>query len=353
MKTSILLMAAAAVLLPAPALAAVNLADGLNAMRELNLITLGDRNGSSEVEGKAYIGGALTGSIQVTQKTNNNGHGYVAGDYADLTVGGNAETWSAGSAVTGASTLVRIGGNSTGQATMNLAGGKTGHVDVGGTFNSGGFNPNSSKTVSTNVAGLATSIQSTTDQLAANLTGLSQALKALPGTAITDMNSALTFGSGGYTVFTMTDAQFNAPNVDFDKLFANFTATTDETIIINMLGTSFTELGNLNTTAINQKVIWNFADATSISLKGWHGSILAPNATLSNSSAIEGSVVTQIFNQSGEVHLGTYDGTSTFLQTPPPPAVPEPATWAMMLAGFGAVGSMVRRRRRLERLAAA
>ena len=31
--------------------------------------------------------------------------------------------------------------------------------------------------------------------------------------------------------------------------------------------------------------------------------------------------------------------------TPPPPVVPEPATWLMMLAGFGAVGAMLRRRR--------
>ena len=28
-----------------------------------------------------------------------------------------------------------------------------------------------------------------------------------------------------------------------------------------------------------------------------------------------------------------------------PMAVPEPATWAMMIIGFGAVGSMIRRRR--------
>ena len=32
-------------------------------------------------------------------------------------------------------------------------------------------------------------------------------------------------------------------------------------------------------------------------------------------------------------------------QTPPPPQVPEPATWAMMLLGFGATGFAMRRRR--------
>lgn len=33
---------------------------------------------------------------------------------------------------------------------------------------------------------------------------------------------------------------------------------------------------------------------------------------------------------------------------PPPPSVPEPATWAMMLVGFGAAGTALRRSRRKE-----
>lgn len=35
---------------------------------------------------------------------------------------------------------------------------------------------------------------------------------------------------------------------------------------------------------------------------------------------------------------------SSFTVTPAAPAVPEPATWAMMVAGFGFVGSVLRRR---------
>ena len=41
---------------------------------------------------------------------------------------------------------------------------------------------------------------------------------------------------------------------------------------------------------------------------------------------------------------GSYSGTLAFA---PSAAVPEPATWAMMIIGFGAAGTMVRNRRKL------
>lgn len=48
-----------------------------------------------------------------------------------------------------------------------------------------------------------------------------------------------------------------------------------------------------------------------------------------------------IIEISGYSHgAGSYGGQATFL-----PAVPEPATWAMMIAGFGLVGAGMRRRR--------
>lgn len=46
--------------------------------------------------------------------------------------------------------------------------------------------------------------------------------------------------------------------------------------------------------------------------------------------------------------IGATNGASSAIgrQTTPPPSVPEPATWAMMLFGFGAAGMLMRRNRR-------
>lgn len=55
-----------------------------------------------------------------------------------------------------------------------------------------------------------------------------------------------------------------------------------------------------------------------------------------------GGLNTFTFNKAGLSNARLY---STGRYTPPP-AVPEPATWAMMIVGFGAVGGSIRFRRR-------
>lgn len=96
----------------------------------------------------------------------------------------------------------------------------------------------------------------------------------------------------------------------------------------------------------NQSVFWNFYEATSISFTTmFNGSVLAPYATISNTTPIEGSVAVLAFNQGGEVHLGTFAGAAPFLTAEPIAGdVPEPASWVMLIAGFGLVGAVLRRR---------
>lgn len=50
----------------------------------------------------------------------------------------------------------------------------------------------------------------------------------------------------------------------------------------------------------------------------------------------------------GDLTFGHLTGITSIVRPslpPPPPSVPEPASWAMMLAGFGAIGATMRRRR--------
>jgi hypothetical protein len=52
------------------------------------------------------------------------------------------------------------------------------------------------------------------------------------------------------------------------------------------------------------------------------------------------------YSQSNVTYAGIEDRILPPPPPPPMPGVPEPATWAMMLIGFGAMGTMLRRRRR-------
>ena len=56
-----------------------------------------------------------------------------------------------------------------------------------------------------------------------------------------------------------------------------------------------------------------------------------------------------------QISRHNFNGTDRFFETvvpPTTPGVPEPASWAMMLLGFGLTGSLIRRRRREESPAA-
>jgi hypothetical protein len=146
--------------------------------------------------------------------------------------------------------------------------------------------------------------------------------------------------ANGIAVFDMTAAQLAGTGGDnYNITFSNDSA---KTIIINVTG-NFTEGGGENfngNTYLNEHVIWNFENATSLNFKYWHGSVLGGDATVSNSSPIEGFLYAKNFDGGGELHDYPFEGIL------PTSAVPEPATWAMMITGFGGLGFVSRRRRR-------
>jgi choice-of-anchor A domain-containing protein len=141
----------------------------------------------------------------------------------------------------------------------------------------------------------------------------------------------------GTAVFDITGAQLGAGN--YNITFSNAASAT--TIVINVAG-SFTEGGgeNFNGNAfLNEHVIWNFEDATSVNVKSWHGSVLAGDASVTNSSPMEGFLYAKNFTGHGELHDFPFQGSV-------PGAVPEPSTWAMMAIGFAGLGFLGVRGRR-------
>lgn len=312
-------------------------ADGLNAMRDLNLITFGNASLNSDIGGKVFVGGNLTAnSVPVNSgSTSTSTATYTANaNYATLTVGGNVVNQvQVNNALHSPTLSASIGGTGSGNVLFNANGATTSLL-----------------------TGQSSAIATQKNLLSADLTTLSSVLAGQSATTITNFN-ALTLAPGGSSIFNMSAALFNDQNAQFDNLFSNLQA--GETVIINVAGTALAEGGGVNFNGnslaglIDRNVIWNFTDATSVSVKSWYGSILAPNATVSNISPINGSVVAQMFSGGGEIHLGTFDGYTPFVVPPPPSPTPEPTTWLTMIAGLGMVGGALRRKRRLEHHATA
>jgi len=364
----------------------------LRVMGAINLVTFGDATLHSDVEGKVYVGGNLAGNGAPVSIGGAKAGNYLHVDkYRSLRVGGNATNVQVNNGIGLANIQAVVGGNASGVQINN--GSATATLQVGGSLNAQNFNPSSTKTAT--YGGTATNVQ-TQDQayikkdatLAAggsndlkavianvtstyqtDMTVLSQILGALTPNATLDSSNtndihfnftaaanASDFAVADITAAQLANGTFNLPT------YAS--STNSKTLIVNVSGANVTfganEVGNGS--LVQQNIIWNFMDATTVNVNtAVYGSILAPKATIGGNSPINGSVIAKVFQSNGEVHLGTFNGNTHFLVAPPhdgggsggPGGVPEPSSWMTMLAGFGIIGSLIRRQRRRERLAAA
>jgi choice-of-anchor A domain-containing protein len=143
--------------------------------------------------------------------------------------------------------------------------------------------------------------------------------------------------STGTAVFNVTASSLEAAR---NLVFSGTASTiivdvTDSTLAaLNFQNTNFNVAGDLN-----RQIIWNFEDSPSLTFGGWHGTILAPSATVTNTSAIEGTLYAENFDGGGELHDFTFDGTL------PPTAAPEPATLTIFATGVAGLAAMRRRRK--------
>lgn len=378
-----------------PAMAAGDAAAGLQAMRELNLIVFGDVSANGqEVEGKSFVGGNLSGS-GTNWGIGNSGQGAAVSDWRTLTVhgsntnagqvnngsnGGNGNVATIAGALIGgdsasmnlnaSGSLFDVGGNFSGNMNLssgnvlNIGGNASGVNGTGGaTVNAGGtiggnqngaaFNANkgigwNADSTSGATGGMLTTLREDLEALSGQLAGLT--LDANPS-SITMGGQGPIFnavgGTNGYALFNFSAAQFGN-EINFNL------SDPGLTVIVNVAGKdidwNMNAVGGYNA-SLNQNVIWNFFEAETVDFNRIvHGSVLAPFAAISNMTPIEGSVVARAMKMGGEVHLGTYNGDGVPFD-PPSGAVPEPATWAMLILGFGFVGSALRRKSRLAEAA--
>lgn len=366
----VLASASAAFAAPAPASAdAAAINAGLQAMKDYNLIVLKDLQSSSQVQGKTFVGGNLSGGSS-NYMTN---PGAQAGGVA-LTVGGNV-TGGAKNINNGGS--LKVGGNLESGANMNGGGGVQVDGDVkkvnangasvyaGGNIENtnakdlyyGGTVKNSNGTKhagDTSADGIQGAIAATTASLGADFLATSDYFSDLATTNMLNYSSdgqqaIFDAGTGtGVAVFAIGD--LNAALKNRSQLIFNM-PTGYDAVIVNVAGTTVSLPSSINfngPTGLGAKVIWNFYEATSVDLgsKSWYGSVLAPQAQLKNNNFVEGSVVVSSMIQNGEIKMGGYSGGLTINQLVGGAApIPEPAVWTMMILGFGAVGSVIRRRR--------
>ena len=155
---------------------------------------------------------------------------------------------------------------------------------------------------------------------------------------------SLTGTSAGLNVFDLDGALLAHTNT----LTINLTPGSTALINVSGLADSFSNAGISIVGGDASSILWNFADATSLSFSGINmlGSVLAPNANYTGGwGQLNGQVIVKSFgdaNGATQINNVAYKGGLLVLN---PASVPEPATWAMMIAGFGAIGAVLRRRR--------
>lgn len=332
-----------------PVLAQSKPITGVDALREWNLVVLGNLESSSEVEGRTFVGGNLSGNSSnygIRATTSPNGQpgltvvGNVTGSHKNLNNGSGAV----------------IGGNVSSGFNLN---GPNQTVKVGGTISNTNVNQNiviSNLDASNPAFGLG--LQQSKTELKSSMGSLSFEMGTLKS------NSQLTVQGNSGTFTAQPNAQglavFNITAADLDRIGEiQFNLNGADTAIVNVTGRSINLNDNFlgGTNNLGERVIWNFPEAETLSLStAWGGSVLAPLADAETRNYIQGSAVFGNLKQNGELHIGTFKGGYTTSPTGGGSsggdsssgggATPVPEPGMVGLFGLGVAGLMLRRRRR-------
>ncbi|WP_317204322.1 choice-of-anchor A family protein [Janthinobacterium sp.] len=183
-----------------------------------------------------------------------------------------------------------------------------------------------------------------------NFAAAQNQLSALSGSvAKLKANGSVVSVNSGYTLIGDKNADVNVFNIDSSSL-KNLTLDLSSLkstahIIINDRASSIDLSGGFTGfSGFADRTLFNFADATSASLStyAW-GSILAPKATFSGTGHLEGSLIANAVAATAQNFSTVEIGVGGFRPVSVS-AVPEPESYAMLLAGLGLMGFMLHRK---------
>lgn len=274
---------------------------------QFNQVVLGNLNTNQDTEGNVFIGGTLSGSA------------------ANFGTHLDRNTWRTLDVLT-------VGGNTTlGNINLNAGNYRRQGTRSGNFNNNGGGQEIVDATVTSHINDYRDELVNTSSFLAGLASNSTiQSPSGQPGPLRFIANPV---GPDNVAIFTISASQLASSLVQQIELVRNGASS----IIINVTGTSLNFaggnfVGDWTNSAVRATTLWNFNTATSINLdRNWNGAILAPNASLTNSTAIDGSVFVNSMTQRGEVHLPGYTGY-----------IPTPGTTALM--GLGGLFAARRRR---------
>ncbi|MFB0980665.1 MAG: choice-of-anchor A family protein [Alteromonadaceae bacterium] len=292
-------------------------------LNDYNLITLGDFSSNSEVEGRTFVGGDIIGTSS---------HNYGI----HLSAPFNGPTLQVAGSING-------GGSS---GPLSIVGGLV--VGMGNTVKWNGQQKVNNRKVNNAVWISQTNLDTVRDDFENQLIDNSQSFRDMTSNSTVTIPSGQpsaykfnvdqSLGVDDYAVFDISQWGLftNTKVQQIEMLVNNINSLAG--IVINVGGVnanwsnSGNKVGSVFTSLIGrEKILWNFYEAQTIQLHthSFMGSLLAPYATVTSATPIEGSLGVFSLLTTSEVHLPT-----SIIAAPQITSVPEPNSSTLMAGAF-------------------